>query len=174
MTPDQRGLTLMEVLVAAVIIGVGLAGILAIVPISSYGIFEGRHLSTATFLAEQKMEELRASSWQQTPAGDCLGLSAGNGDVAPTSTACIRTNPTACNPGVTCNVAPDESPVPGYSGYNRRVRVVDCGSVVDGCGGVADSRLRRVAVTVTYTPLTGFGVATSPKPVVLSMNVARR
>lgn len=174
MIRDQRGMTVVEVLVAAVIIGIGLIGVFTVVPISSYGIFEGNHLTTATFLAEQRLEELKNGVWQQTPANDCVGLSAGNGDVAPTSTTCARTNPTVCNSGAACAIASDESPVTGYSGYGRQVRIVDCGSVAGGCGGVTDSNMRRISVTVTYTPLTGVGVAASVKSVVLTMNVSRR
>jgi len=39
MTLNERGITLVEVLVAAGIIGIGLVGLLTVVPISSYAVF---------------------------------------------------------------------------------------------------------------------------------------
>jgi len=81
---DERGLTLAEILVALLVIGVGLVGIAVVVPVSSYGVQEGNQLSTATFLAEQMIERTRSVAWTAVPAIDCLGLSAG--DTAPTAT----------------------------------------------------------------------------------------
>ncbi|PYN99335.1 MAG: hypothetical protein DMD91_12890 [Candidatus Rokuibacteriota bacterium] len=173
---NERGLTLVEILVAAAVIGIGLVGLMAVVPISSYGLYEGNSLTRATFLAEQKMEEVKNAVWQQSSAIDCVGLSAGNGDVAPTSTTCTRTNPTACASGAACSIAVDEASVTANAGYARTVRIVDCASVAGGCGGVADANLRRVTVTVTYRPLSGIGATPtgSTKPVVLTTNIARR
>jgi prepilin-type N-terminal cleavage/methylation domain-containing protein len=175
-TLNERGLTLVEILVAAVIIGIGLVGLMSVVPISSYGVYEGNSLTRATFLAEQKMEEIKNGVWRQTPANDCVGLSAGNGNVPPTSNACTRTNPTVCASGGACTIAADENPVANNAGYTRTVRIVDCSTVAGGCGGVADANFRRVTVTVTYPPLSGTGAAAAgaTKPVVLTMNIARR
>ena len=44
---NQHGMTLVEVLVAIAIIGVGLAALAAAIPIAGYGIQEGSQLSTA-------------------------------------------------------------------------------------------------------------------------------
>lgn len=173
MTLDARGLTAVEVLVAAGIVGIGLATLLGVVPISTYGLHEGRHLSAATFLAEQKIEEIRGARWSAAPAVDCLGLS--TGDAPPTSTACARSSPAACSPGSACGVWPDETSIAGHPGYGRRVRILDCGTEPGGCGGVVSSALRRVTVSVTYKPLTG--TAATPgtaKAVVLVVNIARR
>ena len=170
MKAGARGLTTVEVLVAAGIVSVGLVALMVVVPISIYGLHEGHHLSTATFLAEQKLEELRGARWSATPAVDCLGL----GDAPPTSTACARSNPAACRPGSSCDVWPDETSIAGHPGYGRRVRIADCGTAPGGCGGVASSTLRRVTVIVTYAPLTGTAAAGTVKPVVLVMNIARR
>lgn len=173
MKTDARGLTTVEVMVAAVIVSVGLVALMCIVPISTYGLHEGRHLTAATFLAEQKIEELVRARWSATPAIDCLGLS--DGDTPPTSTACAQSNPVACRPGSGCDVWPDETSIAGHSGYGRRVRIADCGTLVGGCGGVVSSTLRQVTVTVTYQPLTGAAAAPgTAKPVVLVMNIARR
>lgn len=174
MIRDQRGMTIVEVLVAAAIIGIGLVGVMSVVPISTYGVYEGGHLSTATFLAQQRMEELRNAVWQETPANDCLGVS--GGDVAPTSNSCTRTLPTACNSGTACNVSPDEANVPSYTGYSRTVRIANCATLAGGCAGVTDANLRRVTISVRYLPLTGVGASAggTTKPVILVMDVARR
>src|SRR5439155_26525773 len=80
------------------------------VPLSSYGVQQSRALSTATFLAEQKLEEIRNAAWTTTsptsPAAvDCLGTGG-----APTSTTCTRSQPTRCTSGSPCTTYADERP----------------------------------------------------------------
>jgi hypothetical protein len=155
----QRGLTLVEVALAAGIIAVGLAGLVATVPLSAYGIQEGSQLSTATFLAGQRLEQVRMAVWTATPPRDDLGLS-------PSADA-----PPAVD-GITS--FPDESPVAApYTQYSRRVRVMDCGTG-PGCAGVLADGLRQVTVTVSYAPLTGVGRSPSSKSAVLTLLLARR
>lgn len=166
---DERGITLVEVLAAAAIIGIALAGLLTVIPIASYGLQEGNQLSTATFLAEQKLEEVRNATWTANPPMDCLGAGA---SAAPTSTTCTRTNPTACTSGTTCTTFPNETSVSGYPSYGRTVRITDCAATA--CAGITHTDMRLVTVTVTYTPLTGIGVATSAKSMTLSLLIAKR
>jgi hypothetical protein len=173
MKAGQRGLTTVEVLVAAGIVSIGIVALLSLAPLATYGLHEGSHLSTATFLAEQKLEELRGARWSAVPAVDCLGLS-GTDDIGPMSSACNRLRPVACRPEAVCDVTPDEPSVAGHPGYGRHVRIAECNAVAGGCGGVASPALRQVVVTVTYQPLTGTGRTGAPKPVILVMNVARR
>lgn len=155
---DQRGMTLAEILVAIAIIGIGLVALASAIPLSSYGIQEGNQLSTATFLANARLEQVKNASWSQSPTVDNLGVSSGN--AAPQS-------------GGTTTF-PDENPVGApYTQYSRRVRIVDCGSG-GGCAGVTDANLRQITVTVTYTPLTGIGQAPATKAVILTTLVARR
>jgi hypothetical protein len=61
-----------------------------------------------------------------------------------------------------------------YTQYTRQVRVDDCAAV--NCGGITDSGLRRVTVTVSYRPMTGVGVAAAgnTKAAIVTMLVARR
>jgi prepilin-type N-terminal cleavage/methylation domain-containing protein len=171
---DRRGLTLPELLAAVAVIGIGLAGLASVVPISSYGLQEGRQLSTATFLAEQRFEEARRAAWAAVPDEDCLGVSAGN--MAPTSTRCTRplsTIATACATGASCTTFPDEP----AAGYSRTTRVVDC-AVAPGCGmapyAVQDAGLRLVTVTVTYVPFPGSGGPTGGKSAQMSWLTTRR
>ncbi|PYN71260.1 MAG: hypothetical protein DMD90_00140, partial [Candidatus Rokuibacteriota bacterium] len=63
MTLNERGITLAEVLMATAMIGIGLVGLLTVVPISSYAVYEGNSLTTATFLANQKLEEIKNGVW---------------------------------------------------------------------------------------------------------------
>lgn len=174
MSLGQRGLSVVEVLVATVIIGIGLVGLMVVVPISSYGIQEGNQLSIATFLAEQRLEQVRNAPWGLTPANDCVGRSA-SATAAPTVPG-----------GVTCTLGsttlpagavtfPDESSVTGHAGYGRTVRVTDQIGFVCPENPVQIC-LREVRVTVSYRPMTGVGVggASTSKAIVLVTQVARR
>lgn len=164
--PDERGMTLVEILIAIGIIGVGLAALASVIPVSSYGIQEGNQLSTATFLSNQRLEQVRNARWSGTaacpvPAGsfDQLGLSASS-SAAPQS--CGTTT------------FPDETTVATpYTQYSRQVRVIDCGAGA-GCQGVVSANLRLVTVTVGYRPLTGVGQAPAVKQVGVTMLLAKR
>lgn len=178
MIRDERGLSLVEVLVASLLIAIGLVSVLYVVPISSYGVQEGKQMSAATFLAEQRLEEVRNAVWRLRDASlpttspdredDCLGLSAAG--AVPSSVRCVRTSPTTCTKGTACTTFPDEANVDGFA---RQVRVTDCGAGA-GCSGITDANLRLVTVTVTYTPSSGTGAGAAPKPMSLSLLVARR
>lgn len=158
---DQRGMTLPEILVAIVVIMIALVALASGIPIASYGIQEGRQLTTATFLANQRMEQVKATAWTQSPAVDNLGISA-SATAAPQSGA--------------LTTFPDESPVAApYTQYTRQVRITDC-ALGAGCGLIVDAGLRQVIVTVSYRPMTGVGVASaaSTKSAIVTMVVARR
>ena len=155
---DARGMTLVEVLVAIAIIGVGLAALASVIPLSAYGIQEGNQLSTATFLANQRLEQVRNAAWTESPAVDNLGVSA-------SSTAAPQSGGTT--------TFPDEATVTSYTDYARTVRITDC-SAGAGCQSVTSSNLRQVTVTVSYRPLTGVGQAPAVKPVTVTMLISRR
>ena len=158
---DQRGLTLPEILAAVAVIMIALLALASGIPIASYGIQEGRQLTTATFLANQRMEQVKATAWTLTPVVDNLGVSA-SATAAPQSGA--------------TTTFPDENPVAApYTQYTRQVRITDCG-VGAGCGGVVDAGLRQVTVTVSYLPMTGVGIGStgSTKSAIVTMLVSRR
>ena len=156
---NQQGMTLAEILVAIVILGVGLAALASAIPLSNYGMQEGSQLSTATFLATQRLEQVRNAKWEVSPALDNLGVSS-------PSTAAPQSG------GVT--TFPDESPVAApYTAYTRQVRIIDC-SVGAGCAGVVHADIRQVVVTVGYRPLTGVGQAVANKSVVVTLLIAKR
>ncbi len=166
MLVNDRGLTLAEILVALAIVGIGLVGLLAVVPVATYGVQEGNQLSTATFLAEQGLEQVRNAVWTQVGDRDCLGVGP---TAAPTSTRCDRS---PCALDALCTTFPDEPTVTGYPAYSRSVRVIDCGTTA--CGGVVDANLRLAIVNVSYRPMTATGVAATPKTVRLSLLIAKR
>jgi hypothetical protein len=162
---DQQGATLMEVMIAVGIIAVGLWALSAAIPLAAYGIHEGSHLSIATFLANQRLEQVRNAGWEGgPPCLDKLGVSASS-TAAPVE---------SCGGGGT--TFPDENPVAApYTDYSRTVRVTDCG-VGGGCNLIVDNDLRQVAVTVTYRPMTGMGLsaAGTAKASTVTMYVAKR
>jgi prepilin-type N-terminal cleavage/methylation domain-containing protein len=156
---NQEGMTLAEILIAMVILGIGLAGLAQAIPLANYGIQEGNQLSTATFLANQRLEQVRNAVWTTSPATDGLGVSASAG-AAPASGG--------------ATTFPDESPVAApYAGYTRTVRITDCG-VGAGCGSIVDAKLRQALVTVSYLPLTGIGQGAANKSVTVTMLIAKR
>jgi hypothetical protein len=158
---SQAGMSLAEILVASTVVGLGLSGLLSAVPLAGYGIHEGQSLTTATFLANQRLEEVRSTQWTQSPAADNLGVSA-SATAAPVAAM-----------GVTF---PDEAPMAApYAAYIRTVRISDC-SVAPGCGGVINAGMRQVVVSVSYAPLTGTGQAAAgtTKAAIVSLIVAQR
>ena len=159
---DESGMSLAEILVACVIIAIGLVGLMSAVPTASYGIQEGVQLSTATFLANQRLEQVRNATWVATPANDCLGISASS-TAAPTSASCN---------GAAVTTFLDESPMAApYAGFTRTVRITNC--ALTSCGNVTDAELRQITVTVTYQAVTATGVG-GTKSAIVSMFMAQR
>lgn len=65
--PSESGFTLVEVIVAAAVIGLGLVGVVAGFLAGVGGLEAGRQQTTATFLAEQRMEQLKARALASFP-----------------------------------------------------------------------------------------------------------
>jgi type IV pilus assembly protein PilV len=174
---NERGLTLAEILVAVAILGIGLVGLAVVVPIASYGVQEGSQLSTATFLAEQRLEQVRNAPWTATPAIDCVGNGAG-APVVPAGAAC--TNGTIVLAAGATTFADEANVIWGNNtsagavqgGYSRRVRISDCSPTP--CAGLTSTTMRQVTVTVTYRPLTSSGASPSNKTVSVQWLVSRK
>ena len=163
---NERGITVAEVLVAAAILSLGLAALMSVVPVASYGVQDGNQTSTATFLAQQRLEQVRNATWTATI--DCVGLSA-NATSAPSPFpvgSCVGTPVTF----------PDEATLPGFAQYARSVRISDCGLAANAvvCGTITSSAARLVTVTVTYRPISAAGASNANTSVTLEWLVAQR
>lgn len=171
---DARGFTIAEVLIAAVIITLALVALATVVPIGVYGVQEGNQTSAATFLADEKLEQAKSLPWTSAPTNDCLGLSASStaAPTVPAGSTCTLGS-TIITAGGAVTWLADETLSSPFSGYSRNVRITSCASG-SGCGGIIDSGLRLVTVTVSYTPLTTTGVAATPKSITVWMTVAQR
>ena len=172
---NEQGFTLVEVLLAAFIMTIGLIGLLAVIPMASFAVTDGYRLSTATFLANQGLEEVRHMPWTSAPDNDCLGISA-NATAAPTVPAgkTCTLGATTVNAGGALPWFADEgtTAIAGFTGYSRVVRITNCGATP--CSGITDAGLRKVDVTVTYRASSAVGVASTPKPVTVTMMVTQR
>ena len=166
----QRGMTLAEVLVALPIITIGLLALLSVIPLSTYAIQDGSQTSTATFLANQRLDQVRNAQWMATcpPTPDALGVSASS-TAAPADGAAVTT-------------FADENPIAApYAAYTRQVRITDSVASTTVCnvatGAITGTYgLRTVTVTVTYRPLsaTGTSAAPSSRAVAVNMQIAQR
>jgi prepilin-type N-terminal cleavage/methylation domain-containing protein len=72
MFKSQKGITLVEIMIAVLIFGIGISVAMRTVPESSVITTRGRNITIATNLAAEKVEELMSVSW-----GDA-DLNAGN------------------------------------------------------------------------------------------------
>jgi hypothetical protein len=173
---NERGFTLVEVLLAAFLMTVGLVGLLSVVPVGTFATSDGYRLSTATFLANQKLEEVRNMPWRSAPVNDCLGLSA-SASAAPTvpagATCTLGATTVNANGALPWFADQGSTAISGFSGYSRSVRITNCG-VGAGCGGVVDATLRNVVVTVTYRSGTAVAVSSTDKAVTVGMLVSQR
>lgn len=173
----EAGFTLPEVLLAALIITIAFVTLLSVIPYSSAAVQSGNQMSTATFLADQKVEEAKHLPWNSVPGNDCLGLSA-NANAAPT----VPAGKTCTLGGVTINAggalpwAADQgsTAIANFNGYSRNVRVTDCGAGA-GCGGIVDAGMRQVTVSVTFSPgMSTSSTAATSKTVTVGMLISQR
>jgi type II secretion system protein I len=66
---NSRGFTLIEVLVAMVILSVSLLALAALMVTTMGNNSFGSHMTEATTLAQDKLEQLNASRWENIPEG---------------------------------------------------------------------------------------------------------
>jgi prepilin-type N-terminal cleavage/methylation domain-containing protein len=174
---NEQGFTLVEVLFAVFIVTMGLVGLLSVIPLASYAVSDGYRLSTATFLADQGLEEVRHMPWTTVPDNDCLGVSVNSAaPTVPAGKTCTlgttTVNATVALPWFADEGPPTTNLIPGFTGYSRIVRITDCGTTA--CSGITNSELRRVDVTVTYRAGSAVAVSSTNRPVTVSMMVSRR
>jgi prepilin-type N-terminal cleavage/methylation domain-containing protein len=162
--PNQRGMTLAEVLVALPIITIGLLALLSAIPLSTYATQEGSQTSTATFSP--------TSAWIRSNAmmATCPQL----GRLA--SQHLRRWS----DFGGTTTFA-DENPLAApYAAYSRQVRITESVASTTVCGATGAITgtygLRTVTVTVGYRPLsaTGASAVSGLRSVAVNMEIAQR
>jgi hypothetical protein len=138
---DASGLTVSEVLIALAIILVGLMALAWVIPVPTSQITGSNRKTTAVFLAQERLEQVKNAQWSTTPALDNVGGSGSDGSAAVANW-------------------PDEAynAIQGYPFHRRTVRIMDCG-VAPGCGNpaVQNANLRQVTVSVYFRPMTGGG-----------------
>jgi Tfp pilus assembly protein PilV len=157
----DAGVTVAEVIIALFVITVGLLALIATMPLSTSLIGTANVQTTATFLGQQRMEQIKNVQWTAAPAVDDLGGAGSSGTAAVAQW-------------------PDEgyATIGGYPGFRRQVRITDCSVLA--CSGiptgtVSIDTLRRVTVTVFFRALSGVGTASAnEEPVQLVTLIARR
>ncbi|MGH7332955.1 MAG: type IV pilus modification PilV family protein [Candidatus Rokuibacteriota bacterium] len=141
MTRREWGFTLAEVLVAATIVTIGLAGIASMLQLAATSSREGRHRSAATFLANERVEQLHGTTWDT--AADCLGVSP-SASLPPVTSMCSEASADPVS-------FPDERAgtlrVP-FEAFSRTVRVQPCASL-ETCP-VASHDLRLVTIAIGH------------------------
>jgi prepilin-type N-terminal cleavage/methylation domain-containing protein len=172
----DAGFTLPEVLLAALIITIAFTTLLSVIPYSSASVQSGNQISTATFLANQKLEEAKNVPWTGAPTNDCLGISA-NANAAPTvpagQTCTLNGVVVAAGGALPWAADQNSTAIANFNGYSRNIRVTNCG-VGAGCTGIVDAGMRLVTVSVTFQPMTTSSTAAAAKTVTVSMVIAQR
>ncbi len=78
MMHNERGLTLVEILVAVVIITVGLTAIATGFQLATSGVNQGQQETTAAFLAEQRVEDIKAFALSTNAAQGFINVTGAN------------------------------------------------------------------------------------------------
>ena len=144
---DEFGFTLVELLVAIAILMIGLVAVMQWFPLGTAGVETGRRQSNAVFLAEQKIEQIKA--WALSTA-----VTQGFATVAPGGTCFNAGNPCANNALNT---------IPGYPEYSRTVIITN-----------PTPTTTLVRVQVGYQRITQGGVFASANQVELATLIAQR
>jgi type II secretory pathway pseudopilin PulG len=132
MIRDQQGFTLTETIAAVGFLAVALVGLLAAMGHGTTSVDSARRGTTAVFLAEQKMEEVKAVALADWPNLTMARFPADE----------------YCPPGT----VPVNCPIPGYPDYHRTV------TVKDNPNGLLATK--QIEVRVFYRPVGG-GAETS-------------
>lgn len=167
---NERGFTLAEVLVATFIIVVGLVALASGFQFATSGVATGRGETIASFLAEQRLEQLKAiamTNYYGPPAGPAwtapLTLAGGT----TTTEFCQTTN--IGSTGTNCQT----TAITGVASYTRTTRITDNPGGT-GCTGVAPLVCKRIWVNVTYRPVTTRGDVSQTRSVDVYAVVAPR
>jgi len=161
---DEAGFTLAEVLVATLIIVIGLMAVATGFQSGAAGIATGRGETVGVFLAEQRLEQLKAVAlvnfngpW---PSGPSLA--------AGTTTEFCQTSDIGAT-GANCQ----SSAISGTTSYTRTTVITD-NPGGSGCTGVAPLICKRIRVSVSYRPVTSGGDLSQLRRVDVFSQVAPR
>jgi prepilin-type N-terminal cleavage/methylation domain-containing protein len=171
----QRGFTLAEVLVAVFVILVGLVAIANGFQYATSGVATGRGETMATFLAQQRIEQLKtvAMTNYEGPWASGPSLQGGTTLAAPVTTTeyCQTSNIGATS--ANCQ----STAISGTASYTRVTRIWDAGPALNlgaGCTGTAPLMCKRIHVSVTYRPVTSRGDVSQTRTVDVYAVVAPR
>jgi len=160
----EAGFTLAEVLVAAVVIVIGLTAVATGFQFATGGIATGRGETVAIFLAEQRLEQLRAVALVNFNGPWPSGPSLAAGTTAEfCQTSNIGTTGTNCQSGA----------ITGTTSYTRTTVITD-NPGGSGCTGVPPLICKRVRVSVGYRPVTSHGDVSQLRQVDVFSQVAPR
>lgn len=142
---DESGLTLAEILVAMAVITIALVVAMQWFPLGVQGVETGRQQSTAVFLAEQRLEQIKAWALSADSAQGLTTITAGNPSAAQ------------------CCAAEGYNAITGYGVYRRQVIVTD-----------PTATTKLVRVQVFYRPVTSQGVLAAEGQVEMATLLASR
>lgn len=151
---DNAGMTVVEVMIALGVITVGLVALIAAMPLSTSLIGQSNLKTTAAFLAQHRMEQIKNAQW--ITGTDTLG-GGGSDGAAPVAQWQDEAYDT-----ITIATGANNA---SYPRFRRQVRIADCSVVV--CSSVPAemptatagiNALRQVTVTVSFFPLAGTGI----------------
>jgi prepilin-type N-terminal cleavage/methylation domain-containing protein len=120
---DRRGVTMVELLVAMLLLATALLGLAASFPYAMYGVVAGGFQTTATLLAQQAIEKAKATDYGSLSTMDIDGFTG--------------TLPTDCSSGFRGVIEPAT-----YAGFSRCVAVQP---------GVPTATTTTVTVVVRFT-----------------------
>jgi len=148
-------MTVVEVVIALGVITVGLLALIATMPRATSVIAASNLRTTAAFLAQQRLEQIKNVQWTAAPAIDNLGGAASSGTAPVGQWA---------DEGYDTIVIPSGSGNASYASFRRQVRITDCSVLA--CSGIPTgtasiNTLRQVTVTVFFRPLTGVGTVSA-------------
>jgi prepilin-type N-terminal cleavage/methylation domain-containing protein len=145
---EESGFTLVELLVAVAILMLGLVAVMQWFPLGTAGVETGRRQSTGVFLAEQKVEQIKAWS---------LSTAANQGFTTVAAGGTCFTDPNGPCRNDALNA------IPGYPEYSRTVTIAN--------GPTATTRLVRVQVQ--YRRVTDRGTLTGGQQVDIATLIAQ-
>lgn len=137
---SESGLMLVEILVAVGIIMIGLVAVMQAFPVGVQGVDVGYRQSTAVFLAEQKLEQIKA--WALST--QAVPVQQGFNTVLPGGTCFNAPNPCAQE---------NFNTIAGYPGYSR-IATVNCPAGPP-AGPCPTATTATVQVQVIYRNVTG-------------------